>query len=56
MSRFTLKVGPVSYNVNTGKVNFDRRTIKGQPTWKHVAYIAAGAIATVALAAAIRDK
>lgn len=56
MSRFTLKVGPVSYNVNTGKINFDRRTIKGQSKWKHIAYIAAGAIATAALAHALKEK
>lgn len=56
MSKFTLKIGPVSYNVNTGKINFDRRTIKGQPLWKHVAYVTAGAVCTVALAMAIKDK
>uniref|UniRef100_A0AB39CD77 Uncharacterized protein n=1 Tax=Pseudomonas phage RVTF4 TaxID=3236931 RepID=A0AB39CD77_9VIRU len=55
MSRFTVKLGPVSYNVNTGKVNFDRRTIKGQALWKHLAYAAAGTICTIALAKALQD-
>lgn len=46
-----IKIGAVSFNTKNKKINFDRRTIKGQPVWKHVAYVAGGVLATAGLAA-----
>lgn len=53
----TIKVGKVSFNTRTDKVNIDRRTIKKtDPSWHHIAYIAVGVIATVIVADALRNK
>ncbi|MNK92049.1 hypothetical protein D3C87_1121670 [compost metagenome] len=53
----TIKFGKVSVNLKTGKVNIDRRTIKkADPSWHHIAYVAAGLLATVVVADYIRNK
>ena len=48
-----IKVGPVSFNTRNKRVNLDRRTIKGAPTSKHVAYVITGAVLTGCVAAAV---
>ncbi len=50
-----IKIGPVSVNTNNLKITLDRRTIKGAPAWKHVAYVAGGLIATAAVGAAVSN-
>lgn len=48
-----IKIGKVSYNTRTGKINLDRRTIRGQGHGKHMAYIAIGVAATAIVAAGV---
>jgi hypothetical protein len=48
-----VKLGPVSYNSKTGKINVDRRTIKGVSIAKHTAYIVAGVAATILVKKAV---
>lgn len=51
-----VKVGPVSFNSKTKKVNFDRRTIGKKGDWcTHLTYIVAG-VATTAVVAAVLKK
>lgn len=53
----TFKIGKVSVNTKTGKINIDRRTIKKtDPKWHHVAYVAIGVVATLIAADYIRNK
>lgn len=53
----TIKVGKVSFNTKTGKVNIDRRTIKKtDPKWHHVAYVAIGVVATAVAVDFLRNK
>jgi hypothetical protein len=53
----TIKIGKVSLNLKTGKVNIDRRTIKkADPSWHHAAYVVIGLVATVVVADYIRNK
>jgi hypothetical protein len=52
-SDMVIKIGTVSYNTRTGKINLDRRTIRGQGRGKHMAYIAVGVVATAAVAAGV---
>lgn len=48
-----VRIGPVSFNTKTKKINFDRRTIKGQPKWKHAAFIVGGLVATAVVVSII---
>lgn len=45
-----IKIGAVSFNTKTNKVNLDRRTIRGQSVVKHITYAAVGIAATAGLA------
>jgi len=53
----TIKIGKVSFNTKTGKVNVDRRTIKkSDPSWHHAAYTAIGVVATAIAVDYLRNK
>lgn len=45
-----IKIGCVSFNTKTNKINLDRRTIRGQSVLKHIAYAAVGITATAGVA------
>lgn len=45
-----IKIGAVSFNTRTKKINLDRRTIRGKGAGHHLTYIAVGLIATAGVA------